>query len=69
MHRQARPTPVTPKQRSKARPRPGAWFCTTSVGSTEKAVHSTMIPASRETELLPKPSRKELSAVSSCFRR
>ena len=34
-------------------------------GMTEKIVHSTMIPASSDMELLPNPITKALSAVSS----
>ena len=36
-----------------------------AAGLIANTVHSTMIPASRETELLPKPIRNELSGTSS----
>ncbi len=37
-------------------------------GIVEKTVHSTMMPASSDIELLPKPITKALSAVSSFCR-
>ena len=47
-------------------PAPTIWLAAS--GITEKTVHSTMMPASSDMELLPKPITKALSAVSSRFR-
>ena len=47
-------------------PAPTIWLAAS--GITEKTVHSTMMPASSDMELLPKPITKAFRAVSSRFR-
>ena len=48
---------------------PAPTIVSAASGMMANTVHNTMMPASRDTELLPKPRMNALSVVSSVFRR